>query len=403
MADNVLIIFQKKEEQRQKELSAFVERFAAKASKARQAQSKAKVIEKLKAQQVDMPQERAVMNLGFKPTERTSDTVFDIKDLGFAYSAEKTIFSGLDLQVRRGDRITISGINGAGKTTLLRLLAEELTPNQGTISPGRHVKVSYFAQHHTHSLLDQRTILEEVWSVMPHKSQTEVRGLCGSFLFTGDDVEKPISVLSGGEKARVALAKMLLDPGNVLLLDEPTNHLDTESADRLTESLNNYDGTLVFVSHSLDFARRLSNKVWDVKPGHLEVYPGSFGEYLDHLEAQHALLESELTGTKSERGPVSQSKAERIAARQEAKRASAELRKKRRKLENSVGELETKISTLEETQQNLESDLASPETHADAKKSKELSQQYQEVTQTLDIAMGDWADQQAELEALPEE
>jgi ATP-binding cassette, subfamily F, member 3 len=389
-----------KDERRRKELESFVERFRAKATKARQAQSRVKMIEKMEEQFVEIPRPRRSIALRFKPVPRSAETVIAVRKLGFGYG-ERRIFSNVDLMVRRGDRLAIVGMNGAGKTTLLKLLAGELEPDDGEIALGHNVTRSYFAQHHADVLNLEKTVLEEVWRAVPAMSQTEARGICGAFLFSDDDVDKHVRVLSGGEKARVALARMLADPGNLLLLDEPTNHLDTESATKLTESLTSYDGTLLFVSHNLDFARRLSNKVWDVHDGIVEEYPGSLGDYLDHLaevEKERHLDESD--GALRNTPAQPDDKAARKEAYQKAKEAEAQERKKRSSIKRRVEEAEAKVTALEKEQAELEAQLADPATHLDAARSKQLSARYQEVRSGLERAMSDWEKSQLELEAL---
>lgn len=392
----------RRSEARKKELEAFVERFKAKATKARQAQSRVRMIERLEDQQVEIPKPRRAMSISFKPTARSADTVFGIEKLAYGYS-EKPLFEGLSLQARRGDRISIVGKNGAGKTTLLKLIAGELTPDDGAIKLGTGVTPSYFAQHHAEVLDAKKSVLEEVWSAAPGLSQTEARAICGAFLFSGDDVDKSVGVLSGGEKARVALARMLAAPGNALLLDEPTNHLDTESASKLTESLQSYDGTLLFVSHNLDFARRLSNKVWDVHDGIVETYPGSLADYLEHLAEVERQREGALdapVATASAAAPVQEDKAQRKEAYNEKRAREAEERKKRSGVKRRVGEVEAKIAALETEQAELEKTLADPATHLDAAKSKERALRYAEVKRALDAEMARWEQLTLEMEAL---
>ncbi|MCK6549016.1 ATP-binding cassette domain-containing protein [Myxococcota bacterium] len=400
----------KKDEARKKELEAFVERFRAKATKARQAQSRVRMIEKLQSEQVDIPKPRRSIVLTFQPAARAGDTVIDVKKLSYGYG-ERRIFDGLDLQARRGDRIAIVGVNGAGKTTLLKLLAGELEPDAGAIKLGHNVTPSYFAQHHADVLDLRKTVLEEVWRASPELSQTEARAICGAFLFSGDDVDKGVGVLSGGEKARVALARMLARPGNLLLLDEPTNHLDTDSADKLTASLEGYDGTLLFVSHNLDFARRLSNKVWDVHDGLVETYPGSLGDYLTHLDQvarERDAKSAEARGDRSaasarsagQPAPVLDDKAARKDAYQKRKEQEAEARKKRTSLERRVQDAEKKIAELEKEQAELEATLADPATHADPERSKKLAHRYAEVKKLLEGEMARWEQATIELEAV---
>jgi ATP-binding cassette subfamily F protein 3 len=315
------------------------------------------------------------------------------RELGFAFHPERPLFSGLELAVRRQDRVAIVGKNGAGKTTLLKLLAAELAPHSGSIELGQNVELSYFAQHHAEALDPSKTVLHQVWEIAPDMSETRARDICGAFLFSGDDVQKPIGVLSGGEKTRVALARILVRPGNLLLLDEPTNHLDTESAEKLTDSLATYDGTLIFVSHNLDFARRLSTMVWNVHDGVVDVLPGSLADYLDRLTREQAEREAELSGKKTV--AVSSDKAARIEARE---KQAAEQRKLRA-MAKKVEEAEAAITALEAEQAELESKLADPTTHADLEQSKKLSSRYQRVQAELTAALDRWTELSAELDA----
>lgn len=378
------------QEQKKRELEAFVNRFRAKATKARQAQSRVKQIEKLEAERVELPKLRRPMSIHFPPTDRSGGDVVRVNGLSFGYG-EAPLFEGIDLLVRARERVAIVGANGAGKTTLLKLVAGELKPDGGKIELGTAVKPSYFAQHHAETLDDGATVLESVWAMAPELSQTEARGMCGAFLFSGDDVEKKVGVLSGGERARVALARMLVRPGNLLLLDEPTNHLDTESADKLTESLLTYDGTLLFVSHNLDFARRLSNVVWDVDRGVVETYPGSLADYLEHLAEQEDKVDAEL-GTQDATTSVPTDKAARVAAREKKKAEEKEKRKKRAALERSIAEAEKAIADLESKKSDLETQLADPATLDDHEKLAKLGTALSKVETELEGWMDRWAE-----------
>jgi ATP-binding cassette subfamily F protein 3 len=370
-----------KDEQRKRELEAFVERFKAKATKARQAQSRVRMIEKLEEDHVELPKVRRSISIRFAPTARSGDIVIRTKGLEHGFG-ERPLFRGLDLTVRRGERVALVGRNGAGKTTLLKLLAGELSPWAGSIELGQNAKASYFAQHHAETLSPGRTILDEVWASCPTKSQTEVRGLCGAFLFGGDDVEKEVGVLSGGEKTRVALAKILVDPQNLLLLDEPTNHLDTESAEKLTDSLLSFDGTMIFVSHDLDFARRLSTIVWNVDRGVVTTFPGSLTDYLEEL----ARLDAERDREVEER-TVDPAKAARIDARKK----KTELDRKRSSLERKIEKEEERIAALEREKAELEQRLADPATHSDVERSRALALRYEAVGEEIEAAMERWA------------
>jgi ATP-binding cassette subfamily F protein 3 len=398
----------KRQEARTKDLEAFVERFKAKASKARQAQSKAKQIEKLMEQAVDVPQVRRSVSLTFPPCARSGEVAVETRTVTHAYGAKPPVLNAVNVAAHRGDRVAIVGLNGAGKTTLLRILAGELPPSEGEVRLGYNVERSYFAQHHADVLRREATILEEVWRARPEASQTEARGICGAFLFSGDDVDKTIGVLSGGERARVALARMLAKPGNLLLLDEPTNHLDTESAERLTASLKGYDGTLLFVSHNLDFARQLSNKVWDVHDGIVEEYPGSLADYLDRLAGEDVRRASGQTSTAAvpaaaARAPMTMSAGASSApaapvddrssakeARHKARQAESDRKKLRTAQEKKVAKAEADVMAYEAEVARLEGVLADPATHGDPAKGRELARTYEEAKKKLEVAMATW-------------
>ena len=263
-----------------KEAERFIERFKAQATKARQAKSKAKMLKKMES--IDIPVEEQRIRFRFPAVERTGDRVLQVQDLAKSFG-DLHLYRDLSATVTRGERIGIVGVNGAGKTTLLRLFSGELSPDQGKVVWGSNVQLAYYAQHHADALQLDDTVLEEVRRSAPHLGDTRVRSILGAFLFRGDDVDKVVGVLSGGEKARVALAKLLVRPGNVLLMDEPTNHLDLESAELLAEALAEYEGTMVFVSHNRSFIDRLATRIWEIDDGKIHVYPGNLTEYMAHL------------------------------------------------------------------------------------------------------------------------
>jgi ATP-binding cassette subfamily F protein 3 len=396
------------DERRRKHLEAFVTRFKAKASKARQAQSKAKQIEKIESQMLELPELRRPIAIRFDPVERSADEVLRVDRVHFAYPERTPLFRGLELSVRRGDRIAIVGVNGAGKSTLLRLLCHQLQPQQGEVRLGHKVSPSYFAQHQAEVMSSASSVLDEVRRGAPELSETRARTLCGAFLFSGDDVDKSVGVLSGGEKTRVALARMLAAPGNLLLLDEPTNHLDTESADKLTESLLSFDGTILFVSHDLDFARRLSNKVWDVRAGEVEVYAGSLGDYLLELEARAAALEAEggATDAAVSAAPPSDKEA-RKAARQQERKLRAELQRRAAKIEAELAGLEADIASAEAELATVEAKLADPASQSDFTALEKLGRQHAALKARIDRDLERWtelgesaAEARAEVDAL---
>jgi len=277
--EEVVLENQAKNLQREREQAErFISRFRAQANKARAVQSRVKALEKM--DEVVTFSRREVMRLRFPPCDRAGAQVVEVRGLRKAYG-DHVVFPGNDLRVARGEKIGIIGKNGAGKTTLLKMLAGELPPDAGEITLGNKVKLGYYAQHHADTLRAGSTVFEEVAAANSRAGATRVRTLLGSFLFHEEDVDKPVDVLSGGERARVALARILIDPGNFLLMDEPTNHLDLDSSEALAEALATFDGTLVFVSHNRSFIRSLATRIWDVADGVVETYPGTLDEYME--------------------------------------------------------------------------------------------------------------------------
>ncbi|MBI4880706.1 MAG: ABC-F family ATP-binding cassette domain-containing protein, partial [Planctomycetes bacterium] len=336
------------------------------------------------------------ISITFQRPARCGDPVLELLDAGHCYGSLR-VLAHVHLTVRRGDRIAVVGLNGAGKTTLRKLLAGELPLREGALRCGANVRPSDFAQHHADVLDPDRTVLEEVWRAAPELSQSQARGLCGAFLFSGDEVEKRIGVLSGGEKTRVALARLLAAPGNLLLLDEPTNHLDTGSAELLTESLLTYRGTMLFVSHNLDFARRLSNKVWDVRDGGVLEYPGALPDYLERWSEIQDRLAAEANGPPPRQAPAE--KEARIKDRQELQAR----RRERTRLARRVAALEAQVEELERETARLERELADPAVYQDRPRAEDLARRFLDGRRELARMLAEWEGSCAELEALPEE
>jgi ATPase subunit of ABC transporter with duplicated ATPase domains len=261
----------------------FIDRFAAHAAKAAQVQSRVKALEKI--EKVEPPKKRRVVEFDFRQPPRSGDQVAVIEDVRKAYG-RRVIYDGLNLTIRRGERWCVMGRNGAGKTTLLKMVSGNLAPDAGTIRLGASLKMGYFAQQALDLLDPDLTIWEQIETDFPHESIGSLRSLLGAFQFSGDDVEKKIRALSGGEKTRLVMARMLLEPPNFLVLDEPTNHLDLATKEMLIHALNDYEGTMLFVSHDRTFLRGLSNRVLelggesgiDAEP---HAYPGSYVEYVE--------------------------------------------------------------------------------------------------------------------------
>jgi ATPase subunit of ABC transporter with duplicated ATPase domains len=256
---------------------AFIARFKARASHAAQVQSRVKKLEKI--ERVEPPRRRKVVEFEFRPPPRSGDDVAKLEGVVKGYGS-RTIYDGLDLLVRRKERWCVMGVNGAGKSTLLKLVAGESSPDAGKVTLGASVKLGYFAQHAMELLDADKTVIESLQAAFPLATIGSMRTLAGAFGFSGDDVEKPCRVLSGGEKARLVLATMLYDPPNFLVLDEPTNHLDMATKEMLCKALAGFEGTMLFVSHDRSFLSALSNRVLELTPEGVHAYGGGYGEYV---------------------------------------------------------------------------------------------------------------------------
>ncbi len=256
---------------------AFIERFKARASHAAQVQSRVKKLDKI--DRVEPPKRQQTVRFEFQPAPRSGEDVATLKNVHKSYGSRR-IYEGLDFQVRRGERWCVMGVNGAGKSTLLKLVAGASEPDDGSVSRGPSVKMGYFAQHAMELLDGEATILEWLEDAFPQAGQAPLRALAGCFGFTGDEIEKKCRVLSGGEKVRLVMARMLFDPPNFLVLDEPTNHLDIATKQMLIEALARYEGAMLFVSHDRHFLAALSNRVLELTPAGMQAYGGGYVEYV---------------------------------------------------------------------------------------------------------------------------
>jgi ATP-binding cassette subfamily F protein 3 len=372
-------------------LQRFVDRFRAQANKARAVQSRIKALDKMES--VETYAERSTMRFSFPAASKPVSEVVRIEGLKKAYGSH-VVFPGIDLTVRRGEKIGIIGVNGAGKTTLLRMIAGELPRDGGTIKLGNGVEVGYYAQHHADTLDVGATVYEVVQRAAPEASPNRVRSICGAFMFSGDDVDKPVKVLSGGERSRVALARLCAAPGNLLLMDEPTNHLDLASADALAQSLTTFDGTLVFVSHNRSLIRTLATRIWNVENGAVETYPGTLDEY----------MYSQALRRGAEVAPTPEARAAKPKEDDKArKRREAEARQKRSArlgpLEKQVAQLEERISALEAEQKVRSTELSDPAVYDDAQRRNRLLTEYQTTADKLEELTARWEAAMAELEA----
>ena len=387
------------QELRVKEARKFIERFRYKASKARQVQSKIKVLKKMELVKSHRPQKS--IHFSFPPVERSGREAVAIKAISKGFNG-KTLYENMAFTVLRGDRIAIIGPNGSGKTTLLRMIAGEIEPDSGEITLGQHVIMSYFAQHHLDMLDPKKTILEEISQAAPHETIGYVRNVCGAFLFSGDEVDKPINVLSGGEKARVSLGKLLVRPGNLMLMDEPTNHLDLISSETLIDALADYRGTLIFVSHNQSFVNRLAAKIWDIREQMIEEYPGRLDEYYNHLDRISKPHLAEPIEKGSRVTTAGDKKGRKAQKRQDAEKRK-HIRTTLKPIQDRLVQLEERIADLEKRKKELETTLSDPEVFADRARNLPLLNEYNEARAKLNELMARWEFAQDRLESAKRE
>jgi ATP-binding cassette subfamily F protein 3 len=378
----------------------FINRFRAQATKARAVQSRIKALEKMES--VELYKRRRVMSFRFPENARAGHEVVKLDGIRKVFG-DRVVLPHIDATVYRGERVGIIGPNGAGKTTLLKVIAGELASDGGTLTLGYQVKPGYYAQHHAELLHPRNTVYDEVASINREIGQTRVRTILGAFLFSGDDVEKPIGVLSGGERARVALARLLMDPGNFLLLDEPTNHLDLESCESLIDTLDTFDGTMIFVSHNRAVVRRLATKIWSMEKGELTEYQGNLDDYMHLWRARYA--GEEPREATPEKKPSANEK-KKLGREDDKKRRREEAARRTERtrrlggLEKKVAELEARIAELEKKQKERNDRLCDPAAFAneaerfqvltamqvDAEKIEELTMRWESAQEELDHA-----------------
>jgi len=370
-----------------KQTQEFIDRFRYKATKAKQVQSRIKQLEKM--EQIELEQEQSEISFQFPPPERSGQVVITLDNVVKKYD-ENTVFDGIEYEIERGDKIAVVGPNGAGKSTMIRILAGLEPISAGNREVGYNVTPGYFAQHQADELDPKNTPLDEMRLAGTHESETRLRTILGSFLFVGDDVFKKVSVLSGGEKSRVALAKMLLNSGNFLIFDEPTNHLDMQSKNILQQALQQFPGTLMIVSHDRDFLDPIVSKTLEVQPGKIKTWLGNISYYLDKKSRE------EESGNQHQNGKAPQNKSDQTntLSRKEERRLEAEKRnalsKKIKPLKKSLKTLEKDIETYESRIAEIEEMMAKPDFYDDADRVKEISIEYEELKSSLNDAFGKW-------------
>ncbi len=377
------------QQQKIKQTERFVERFRAKATKARQVQSRVKALERMDRVD-DVVDENATVNFKFKFKRPSGRWVSEIKDMSKAYG-DIEIFEGAECSIERGDKIAFIGANGKGKSTLLRIIAGTES-FEGERQLGYNVEMGFYAQHQLEALHVENEILEELKQAGSEKTEQELRGVLGCFLFMDDDVFKKIKVLSGGEKSRVALAKTLIGEANFLILDEPTNHLDIQSVNILIQALQQYQGTFVIVSHDRHFISQVANKVWFIENKEVKEYPGTYDEYV-YWQSQRTIIPSSV--------PAKVQAAPKKAVSEPSEADQAQQRELTR-LQREVHEVETEITALEKEKKKIEQALAQPDVYSDKQRQQEATQQFADVEEKLDKKTQQWetlAQRAEELEA----
>ncbi|MFN0125933.1 MAG: ABC-F family ATP-binding cassette domain-containing protein [Verrucomicrobiales bacterium] len=379
-------------------LTTLANKFRAKASKAAFAQSLLTRLDRM--EKIDAPlQAEKTVKFRFPQPQRSGQRVIRLSQVDFSYGGVQPVYRGLEFEAERGQRTVLVGPNGSGKSTLLKLLASVVLPESGERTLGHNVTPGYFAQYRSEMLNPKRSVLEEALDVERRPPEQLARTLLGSFLFRGDDVFKAVGVLSGGEKTRLALAKMLLDPPNLLLMDEPTTHLDMGSIDALINALRDYEGTLIFISHDVHFIRAIATTVLHIGAGKLTPYAGNYDYYLEKTragDARAALTSGEkLADTRPEAAPGSTSGPKtKIFKTREEKRAEAQARealaKRQRELEKEVARIEAAVAAAERHLKELTEELERPETYADGGRAIRLNREVMGAQEVIGRLTEEW-------------
>jgi ATP-binding cassette subfamily F protein 3 len=369
----------------------FIERFRAKNTKSSQVQSRIKMLEKI--ERIELPEKKKEIRFRFPAPIRSGHKVVEVKNLHKSYG-EAVVYQGIDLNLYRGDNVALVGPNGAGKSTLLKILAGVLDFEEGEVILGKDVTRAYFAQHQFDILRPENTVFEELLSVATDESQTELRTILGTFLFSGDDIEKKVSVLSGGEKSRLILAKMLLKPANFLLFDEPTSHLDIPSRNVLEMALKQFQGTICLITHDRHLINQIANKVIDIDKGTPHLYPGNYDYYLYKKqqipleetkqevknEVKVKVEEKEKSGKEKSKYMAKEERRKRAQEMDQFKRQLSSLEKRFQEVEKSLHDATQKLDQLNQKLSNPNLYLNQQETYETVQTHKQVKEQVKELT-----------------------
>ncbi|MCT4622054.1 MAG: ABC-F family ATP-binding cassette domain-containing protein [Schleiferiaceae bacterium] len=358
-----------------------IEKFRAKASKASFAQSLIKKLDRMERIEIDEEDTRK-MKFSFPPAPRSGTVVAKADDLTKSFG-DNTVFSKVNIELTRGQKVAFVGQNGQGKSTLVKILTHQLEFEKGTVHEGHNIKLGYYAQNQADSLDGKKTILQTIEDAADEDTRKKARTILGSFMFTGEDVDKKVSVLSGGERGRLAICKMLLQPINFLVMDEPTNHLDLVSKDVLKQALLNYDGTMIIVSHDRDFLDGLAENVYEFKEGHVKQYLGGIEYFLEQRQVNN-LREVEKRAIKKAETPKESS------SNKENYKRKKELEKELRKVKNKHQKIEQRIEDLEEEVKSLDRDLQDPEKFKQLSTQPNFYEDYEQKKEDLNEAMTQW-------------
>ena len=371
-----------------RKLEDFIRRFGYKATKAAQAQERQKMLDKM--ERIEIPETLKKIHFTFPPAPHSGRLVVTLENLNKTWISENYenhVIKDLDLVIENGDRLVVAGRNGAGKSTLLRIISGNDADFSGTVKLGSGVSIGYFSQDNAETLKGSMSILEFLEAEAPLELIPKLRDMLGAFLFRGDDVFKSIDVLSGGEKSRLALLRILLKPVNLLILDEPTNHLDLHSKDVLLKALKDFGGTVIFVSHDRGFIESLANRVLELKPGEAKVFPGDYKYYLEQIGK---LEQGEVSQPTNKSNSSVQNDEPKKTASQLSREETKRLQAEKRRLEKEEERLMTEISELEEQKATLEEKLSTPEVYSDGILCKEITEQVSQIEEKLTQLNSRW-------------